>query len=57
MISSLARFFRGLNMAMGVTTLPENAPLEQQRKFVMVWLGIIVFCLVWVGVLFFWIVS
>jgi len=43
MIESLARFFRGLNMAMGVTTLPENASPQAERKFVFTWLGIVGF--------------
>jgi len=43
MIESLARFFRGMNMAMGVTTLPEDASPDAERKFVFTWLGIVGF--------------
>ncbi len=57
MYSSLARFFRGMNMAMGVTTLPENASPEKERKFVLAWLGILAFLLLWVVILFFWITN
>jgi hypothetical protein len=52
MIDFLARFFRGMNMAMGVTTLPEDASPQSERKFVFVWLGIVVF----MAILFFAIV-
>jgi hypothetical protein len=43
MIDFLARFFRGMNMALGVTTLPEDASPEAERKFVFTWLGIVGF--------------
>lgn len=43
MLATLARFFRGMNMAMGVTTLPENASPQAERKFVLAWLGVIGF--------------
>lgn len=43
MLGALARFFRGLNMAMGVTTLPEDASPQAERKFVFTWLGIVGF--------------
>lgn len=44
-------------MAMGVTTLPGNAAPEQERTFVLVWLGIASFILLCVIVLASWIVS
>lgn len=52
MIDFLARFFRGMNMAMGVTTLPEDASPQSERKFVFAWLGIVGF----MAILFFAIV-
>lgn len=57
MIHSLARFFRGMHMALGVTTLPPNATPEQERKFVLVWLALVAFFAIWVAILFFWITS
>gem|GEM_PF-3389550 len=32
-----------MNMAMGVTTLPEDASPDAERKFVFTWLGIVGF--------------
>lgn len=57
MLTSLARFFRGLNMMMGVTTLPNDAAPAEERKFVGAWLGIIAFLAICFAILFFWIVS
>lgn len=33
-------------MAMGVTTLPENASPQAERKFVLAWLGILGFLVI-----------
>ena len=57
MLSPLARFFRGVNIAIGVTTIAEDASPEQQRKFVAIWLGIFAFFAFWLTFLFFWITS
>ena len=57
MVGSLARFFRGINIAMGVTTLPDNATPAQERKFVLIWLGIVGFFFAWLILLFFWITN
>jgi hypothetical protein len=46
MIETLARFFRGMNMAMGVTTLPENASPQAERKFVFTWMVILGFLMI-----------
>ncbi|HSE21159.1 MAG TPA: hypothetical protein VLB68_05855 [Pyrinomonadaceae bacterium] len=39
----LAKGFNGLHWAIGITTLPENASASQERSFVLMWLGLIVF--------------
>jgi hypothetical protein len=42
----LAKAFNGLHWIIGITTLPENAPPREERSFVLMWLGIIVFMIV-----------
>ena len=42
----LARFFNGLHWAAGMTTLPETATPKEERNFVLMWLGIVVFVIV-----------
>jgi hypothetical protein len=42
----LAKGFNGLHWAIGITTLPENANASQERSFVLMWLGLIVFIIV-----------
>ena len=42
----LARFFNGLHWAIGMTTLPETATPKEERSFVLMWLGIVVFVIV-----------
>lgn len=42
----LARFFNGLHWAVGITTLPTTATSRDERSFVLMWLGIIVFMIV-----------
>ena len=42
----LARFFNGLHWAIGMTTLPETATPKEERSFVLMWLGIIIFVIV-----------
>ena len=46
----LAKAFNGLHWAVGITALPDNASPREERSFVLMWLGIIVFT-----VLVFWI--
>ena len=46
----LAKAFNGLHWAVGITTLPDTASPREERSFVLMWLGIIVFT-----VLVFWI--
>jgi hypothetical protein len=50
-VHGLAKFFRGLSVAFGVTTLPDNAPPEKQKNFVLAWLGIMAFFIVWIVIL------
>jgi hypothetical protein len=37
----LAKGFNGLHWAIGITTLPENASSNEERSFVLMWLGLI----------------
>lgn len=39
----LAKGFNGLHWAIGITALPENASSSEERSFVLMWLGLIVF--------------
>jgi hypothetical protein len=57
MLSPLARLFRGINIAMGVTTIPNDATPAQERKFVYAWLGIVTFILLWCAALVYWFTS
>jgi hypothetical protein len=40
---TLARVFKGLHWAVGITTLSNDAGPREERSFVLMWLGIIVF--------------
>jgi hypothetical protein len=50
MIKFLASLFRGLSYIVGITAPP---PEQDQRRFVFLWLGIIVFLLIFCSVLFY----
>lgn len=47
----LAKIFNGFHWAMGITTLPATASSRDERSFVLMWLGIIVFMIVFFAVL------
>ena len=47
----LAKVFNGLHWAVGITTLPTTATPREERSFVLMWLGIIVFMVVFFAVL------
>ena len=47
----LARIFNGLHWGIGITTLPSTATPREERSFVLMWLGIIVFMIVFCAVL------
>ena len=47
----LAKIFNGLHWGIGITTLPATATSRQERSFVLMWLGIIVFMVVFFVVL------
>ena len=49
MIRFLAKFFRGLHMFVGITPPP---PGRNERTFVLVWLGMILFVMVFCALLF-----
>jgi hypothetical protein len=42
----LARIFNGLHWGIGITALPATATSREERSFVLMWLGIIVFMVV-----------
>jgi hypothetical protein len=46
----LAQIFNGLHWAIGITTLPNTATAREERSFVLMWLGIIVFMIVFFAV-------
>jgi hypothetical protein len=48
---TLAKIFNGLHWAVGITTLPATATAREERSFVFMWLGIIVFMIVFFAVL------
>lgn len=45
-VHKLARFFNGIHWAMGITILPATATAREERSFVLMWVGIIVFMIV-----------
>lgn len=47
----LAKFFNGLHWGVGITTLPTTATSREERSFVLMWLGIIVFMIAFFAVL------
>ena len=47
----LAKIFKGLHWGVGITTLPTTATPREERSFVLMWLGIIVFIVVFFVVL------
>ena len=46
----LAKIFNGLHWAIGITTLPTTATAREERSFVLMWLGLIVFMVVFLAV-------
>ena len=47
----LAKVFNGLHWGVGITTLPATATPREERSFVLMWLGIIVFTIVFFAVM------
>jgi hypothetical protein len=47
----LAKIFTGLHWVVGITTLSTTATAREERSFVLMWLGIIVFIVVFFVVL------
>jgi hypothetical protein len=54
MIKLFARFFRGLNMVMGITPIPGNASPALEKKFVFMWFGIVAMFLLWCSAIAYW---
>jgi hypothetical protein len=50
-IHALAQLFIGIHWAIGITTLPTDASRQQERSFVLMWLGIVAFIGVWFAAL------
>jgi len=50
-IHALAKLLVGIHWAIGITTLPADASRQQERSFVLMWLGIVAFIGVWFAVL------
>ena len=50
----LAKFFNGLHWAIGITTLPANATSRDERSFVLMWVGIIVFVVIFFAAFIYW---
>lgn len=49
----LAWFFNGMHWAIGITTLPATATAREERSFVLMWLGIIVFMILFLTAFFY----
>ena len=53
-IHKLAKVFNALHWGAGITTLPATATKREERSFVFMWLGIIIFMIVFfVGFFYF----
>ena len=46
----LAKIFNGVHWGIGITTLPTTATAREERSFVLMWLGIIVFMVLFFAV-------
>jgi hypothetical protein len=53
MLRAIANLFRGVHRAIGITDLPTEATPAQEKKFALLWLGIILFCIGWAALLFY----
>jgi hypothetical protein len=51
MVETLASFFRGVAVSVGITAPPADAPFADQQRFVYMWLGVVVVVLLWCGFL------
>jgi len=51
MIHVLARLIRSVHWAIGITTLPKDATPQQERSFVLMWVGIVILVIVWLAAL------
>jgi len=50
-IHALAKLFIGIHWVIGITTLPADASRQQEKSFVLMWLGIVAFIGAWFVVL------
>mgnify|MGYP006269470047 CR=1 FL=1 len=56
-MEGLVRFFNGIHMAVGITPLREDATPQQQRDFVLIWFGAILFTIIWCIGIAWWLAS
>ena len=49
----LARLFNGLHWMIGITTLPPTATPREERSFVLMWIGIVVFIIGFFAIFFY----
>lgn len=50
---ALAKLFNGVHWAFGITTLPSTATPREERNFVFMWVGLIVFAIVFLSAFFY----
>ena len=50
----LAKILNGLHWIIGITTLPAKATPREERSFVLMWLGFIVFMIVFFAIFLYW---
>jgi len=55
-VHKLAMLFNGLHWLIGITTLPAGASPREERSFVLMWLGIIVFTIVFLALFLYWLI-
>jgi hypothetical protein len=53
MFKVLANLFRGIHRAIGITDLPSDATPTQEKRFVLMWLSILLAVIVWIALIFF----
>jgi hypothetical protein len=56
-VHKLAKFLAGIHWVVGITTLPATATPREERSFVLLWLGIIVFVIVFLALFFYFLIT
>lgn len=52
MFKVLANLLRGVHKAIGITDLPADATPAQEKRFVLMWIAVLLFVIVWVALIF-----